>query len=98
MPYMQKGKLNIGVVVDNEFNNDIRLRKEVRVLSKNGYNVFILCFAHGNKKYSNIDGIKIERIRINKKLQDILFAVQNRFPFYEWLWKFNIKRFILKTP
>jgi hypothetical protein len=43
---------NIGIIVDNEFNQDIRVRKEVEILKENGLNVFVLCFAF-NKKNTN---------------------------------------------
>lgn len=89
--------MNIGIVVDNEFNNDIRVRKEVRILKDNGYKVFVLCYSYNDKEYDKIDGIKIERIKLKKKFKDIIFATQNRFPYYLHLWKTNIKNFIINN-
>ena len=40
--------MNIGVVVDNEFNNDIRVRNEVSILQKRGYKIHVLCFSFQN--------------------------------------------------
>lgn len=93
---MQKDKLNIGIVVDNEFNNDIRVRKEVNVLSKQKYNIFVLCFGFDNKEYEDIEGISINRIYIKRKYKDIFFAIQNRIPIYNKIWVYNIKKFIIK--
>ncbi len=93
---MQKDKPNIGIVVDNDFNNDIRVRKEARILLENGYNVFVLCFGYDDKKYDSVNNIKIERITIKKEYKDVLFGLLNTFPIYDYIWKNNIYRFIMK--
>lgn len=85
---------NVGIIVDNDFNSDIRVRKEVEILKKTGLNIFVLCFAFDNKTYTSIQGVKVHRINIKKKTKDILFFIYNRIPFYELLWKREIKKFI----
>ncbi len=85
---------NIGIVVDNDFNSDIRVQKEVDILKKNGYNINVLCFSFNNKDYDLIEGVRVHRIKINKKLKDVLFFLFNRIPIYEYFWKRQIIRFI----
>lgn len=87
----------IGIIIDNELNYDIRVRKEIEILKKNASSISILCFAFDNKKYSVIEGVDITRIKIRKKVKDILFFIFNRLPIYEWLWKRNIKKFIINN-
>jgi len=86
---------NIGVIVDNEFNNDVRVVNECKILTKNGFNVFVLCFNYG--KYKNVDnvfGCKIHRIPIKRKIRNILFAFNNTVELYNLFWKHHIKAFI----
>ncbi|MCX6328083.1 MAG: glycosyltransferase family 4 protein [Bacteroidia bacterium] len=87
--------MKIGVVVDNEANYDKRVLREIEILKGNGYEIFLLCFGFNQKACSPIDGIKITRIRINKKIKDILFFFLNLIPVYEFLWSFAIKKFII---
>ena len=88
---------NLGIIVDNEFNSDIRVRKEIEILKKNGFNIHVLCFGFDKKAYTAIDGVKISRIEIKKRTKDILFFLFNRIPLYELLWKNEIKKFIRKN-
>ncbi|MBU8893924.1 MAG: glycosyltransferase family 4 protein [Bacteroidales bacterium] len=88
---------NIGIVVDNEFNHDVRVVNECRILAENGLNVFILCFNYG--KYNNqetIFGCEVSRIPISRKIRNILFAFNNSIELYNLFWKYHIKRFIKK--
>jgi len=86
--------MNIGVIVDNEYNNDKRVEREAGILKDAGHSVYVLCFGFGGKSYPGQEGIEISRIRINRKLKDILFFFQNRLPAYEKLWSRRISRFI----
>ncbi len=86
--------MNIGVVVDNELNDDKRVLREVEILKEAGHGVFVLCFGFDDKKYKTIDGINVTRIRISKKLKNVLFFFMNTFPVYEWLWSSMIRKFI----
>lgn len=83
------GLPTIAMVVDNEFYGDIRVYNEARVLTKNGFKVKVFCFSFGQREYyQEIDGIEVHRIRINRKLKNILFGIVNTFPLYYWLWAF----------
>jgi len=86
--------MKIGVIVDNELNTDIRVLREIGILKTHGYEIFVLCFGFDNKLYSHINGIKITRIYIRKKLKDILFFILNSIPVYEWFWSLRIRKFI----
>lgn len=88
---------NLGIIVDNDFDSDIRVRKEVEILKKNGFKIFVLCYAFDKKEYLPIDGIKVHRIKVKKRAKDILFFLFNRLPLYELLWKSKIEKFICEN-
>jgi glycosyltransferase involved in cell wall biosynthesis len=85
--------MKIGVVVDNDLNGDIRVLREIRLLRNEGHDIFVLCFAY-RKKYPDIEGINICRIKLERRLKNILFFFLNILPAYEWLWAEWIKKFI----
>mgnify|MGYP000167604936 CR=1 FL=1 len=84
--------MRIGVVVDNEFDNDHRVQKQVKQLVKANHSVFVLCFDFGEtyKLYTDID---VHRITINRTVKNILVLFSTRFTFYEDLWTKHIARF-----
>lgn len=89
--------MNVGVVVDNDFHHDVRVKREVRMLSKLGYSVHVLCFSFsGDKKVSTAEEVTIDSIRIARKTKDLLYFFMNIFPLYEWLWKRWVSAFCRK--
>lgn len=86
--------MKVGVVVDNELNNDKRVLREISILKEHGYEISVLCLGFGKEYISPLDGINIVRINISKKTKDILFFFLNTIPIYEWLWAVRIKKFI----
>ena len=86
--------MRIGIIVDNEFNNDIRVRNEALALQKEGHNVFVLCFEYGSNFGSEYKGINIHRWKIDQKKKNILFALFHSFNIYSSLWAKRIRRFI----
>lgn len=83
----------IAMVVDNEFYGDIRVYNEAKVLTKNGFKVKVYCFIYGQQAYyQEIDGIEVHRIKMNRKLKNILFGIVNTFPLYYWLWAFFLSK------
>ncbi|MCX6259520.1 MAG: glycosyltransferase family 4 protein [Bacteroidia bacterium] len=86
--------MNIGVVVDNELNDDKRVLRETEILKDAGHGIYVLCFGFNNRKYKTIEGINVTRIRISKKLKNILFFFLNTIPVYEWVWSARIKKLI----
>jgi glycosyltransferase involved in cell wall biosynthesis len=87
--------MKIGIVVDNELNNDIRVLREIGIFKEQGYEIYVLCFGFSRNYKIPIVGIHVIRINIPKKLKDILFFLLNMIPVYEWLWSWEIKRFII---
>jgi glycosyltransferase involved in cell wall biosynthesis len=85
--------MNIGVIVDNDLNGDIRVLREVRILKENGIDVFVLCFGFSGKNYNDpVSAVK--RITIGRRLKNTLFFFMNLIPAYEWLWATKIRRLI----
>ena len=89
--------MNIGVIVDNDLNNDKRVLREIEILKESGHEIFVLCLRFEKKAISTIIGIGITRIKISKRLKNTLFFIQNSFPAYEWFWASHIKTFINKN-
>lgn len=87
--------MNIGIIVDNDLNDDKRVLREIEILKENGYRIFVLCFGFEGKVYKSIEGINITRIRISRRLKNILFFLFNFIPLYEWMWTSKIKKFII---
>jgi len=86
--------MKVGIVVDNDLNDDKRVLREIEILKEAGYEIFVLCFGFENKSYSRIEGINITRIRLSKRIKNVLFFFINTIPAYEWMWSFKINKFI----
>jgi glycosyltransferase involved in cell wall biosynthesis len=89
--------MKIGIVVDNELNNDIRVLREIRLLKEQGFEIFVLCFGFVTTYKDPVEQIHITRIIIPKKVKDILFFMFNAIPLYEWFWAAKIKKFIIQN-
>ena len=88
--------MNIGIILDNDLNNDARVIRQLEILKKN-HNIFVLCYGYLGKSYKNIEGLRIERINIPIFFKNILFFLFNFFPLYEFLWSHKISKFIAKN-
>jgi hypothetical protein len=90
--------MRIGVIVDNEFNHDARVRNECKILSQAGHQVTVLCFNFGKyQTFEKVEQINVHRIKINHKLRNILFAFNNSIELYNLFWSAKIKKFIHKN-
>ena len=89
--------MKIGIVVDNELNNDIRVLREIGILEEEGLNIHVLCFGFLKTYPLPVNGITVTRISIPRKLKDIMFFLLNTIPVYEWLWKSRIRKFIINN-
>ena len=87
----------IGVVVDNDLNNDVRVLREIRLLQKIGFEIAVLCFAFDNKDYQPIKGVEIIRIPISRSHKNKLYFFYHLLPGYKKLWIDNIASFISKV-
>mgnify|MGYP005817147787 CR=1 FL=1 len=87
--------MKIGVVVDNEFDHDHRVQKEIRLLQQEGHTVFVLCFDF-NSAYNTYTDVTVDRVKIPRKIRDLLVLLSTNFGFYESLWQNAITKFIKK--
>ncbi len=85
--------LYLGVVVDNEFDHDHRVQKEIRLLQQAGHIIFVLCFDFGGN-YKTYDNIEVTRIKIAKPLKNLLVILSTILPFYEMFWAKRITKWI----
>ena len=83
--------MKVGVVVDNDYINDGRVRKEVTFISEH-YEVDVLCFSHTKNAKKPSEAYPMF---LPKKAKDILFAVSSWFPLYSFLWTRWIRKFII---
>lgn len=85
--------MKIGVIVDNDFNSDTRVKNEIALLEKHNISFKILCFYFENTTTDNYED-QIIRIAISRKIKDILYATDNTFRLYSMFWKRKIQSFI----
>jgi glycosyltransferase involved in cell wall biosynthesis len=86
--------MRIGVIVDNDLNDDKRVLREIEVLRGGGYEIFVLCYGFKGRNYPKIKEISVNRIKISKRIKDYLFFFLNTIPVYEWFWSSRIRNFI----
>lgn len=85
-------KLNIGMILDNEFSGDLRVENEVQALQNAGHQVFVFCLTHGEKPLKEeYHGAHIIRIPLakfwKKKLNGLNNTILNFYPIW---WKRKI--------
>ncbi|MCA1756222.1 MAG: glycosyltransferase [Bacteroidales bacterium] len=88
-------KLVVGLVVDNEFDNDPRVNRMVSILLDEGYSVSVLCYGYMGRQYQERDKIVVRRITVLRRLIDILFFFENLIPLFDLFWSYHIRKFIL---
>jgi len=87
--------MNIGMVVDNELNNDARVLNEAKTLVEKGFNVFILCFNFTDLPLrENKNGIEVVRVSKTKKWKNKWFFFMNIISVYHSFWNKEISKFI----
>ncbi|MEX1190328.1 MAG: glycosyltransferase family 4 protein [Brumimicrobium sp.] len=86
-------KKKIAIIVDNELDHDVRVMKEINMLTAIGYVVSVLCFGFDGKEYlrHNFD---VQRISISRKKKNILFFFNLSMPFYNRLWRKEVYKFL----
>ena len=85
--------MKIGVVVDNEFDHDHRVQKEICLLQEDGHTIFVLCFDF-KKSYKTYADLTVKRVTIHRKFRDLFVLLSTNFGFYERLWQNHIAEFI----
>lgn len=87
------------MILDGEFPPDERVEKEAVSLIKAGNRVSLICLNYGTRKdQEEYNGIFISRIKINRYIRNKLQATYLVFPFYRYLWKRTIRKFLWKNP
>lgn len=80
--------MKIGMILDNEIDDDIRVRTEIDVLISHNHEVFILCKGKEGKPQteSTKNGLFIKRFFINKKLYGLMTLLTFIFPLFHFFW------------
>lgn len=87
--------MNIGMVVDNELDGDVRVNNEAQSLAKNGFGVFILCLGKpGQVSEKKRNQYTIVRLSIGKNWRNKTFFFANTIPVFHMQWKRFLIRFI----
>ena len=94
----KKGKLKIGMILDNEFTGDMRVENQVISLQKFGYQVYVLCLNHGSKNEHELyHGAEIIRLSISLFKKNKMKGFTNTFidPYTRY-WSKNLIKVIKK--
>ena len=86
--------MRIGIIVDNELNNDKRVLREAAILKDAGHILRFLCFGFTGEVKPMAEEQEITRITISRRTKNILFFFLNLIPAYDWMWSKAILRFI----
>lgn len=85
----------IGVIVDNEFYNDVRVLNECKILANHGFNVNVLCLDFGNQIAApEIKNLTVQKVKVKRNIKNYLFAFNNTFGAYTKFWTNHIDKFI----
>jgi glycosyltransferase involved in cell wall biosynthesis len=84
--------MRIGVVVDNEFDHDVRVKAQHLILSQAFGEVPVLCYDFGVKE---LDGASyIHRFKKSRGWRNRWFGLQNSLDLYARFWGAEIARFV----
>lgn len=87
--------MNIGMVVDNEWDGDVRVNNEARTLVEAGHCVFVLCLAKNERpQQEEQQGVMVNRIRHDKKWRNRTFFFAHLIPVFHTVWTQELVRFI----
>ena len=90
--------MKIGMILDEYFPPDDRPEKEALSLIEQGYSVSLLCPAQSSEKLEeDYKGIIITRFKLNRFIRRKFRPLYLLLPFYKWIWKNKIRRFIKKN-
>ncbi|WP_439132674.1 glycosyltransferase family 4 protein, partial [Polaribacter sp.] len=86
--------MNIGMILDETFPPDPRVENEAISLIDAGHKVTLFCLTYGNEQQSEIiNGITVKRY-LSNQLEYKLSALAYTVPFYTFLMKKKVKKFI----
>lgn len=83
------------MILDKEFPPDPRVENEAGTLINYGYNVSLWCLDFsGRKRSEEYHGLKVFRHPISRKLYNQLIGLAMTFPFYHFVFRHSIQRFL----
>jgi glycosyltransferase involved in cell wall biosynthesis len=85
--------MNIGIIRDTEFTNEPRGLNIARILIKNGFNVFVLCYG-GVNEVMHHEGIVLVRFYLPRIIRQKFARLAAILPLYPYIWTIKIKKFI----
>ncbi len=86
--------MKIGVIVDNEYHSDVRVKREVSLLKSFGFDISILCLSFDPSKDIKEEGVEIIALPLKRKVKNTLYFFMNILPLYEWWWKKKVADFL----
>ncbi len=90
--------MNIGMVVDNELDGDVRVLNEARSLAEAGFAVFVLCLAKPGKPLKEErDGFAVVRLNKTRNWRNKAFFFAQTLPYFHCSWRKAISRFIVEN-
>jgi glycosyltransferase involved in cell wall biosynthesis len=82
-----KSFMRIGMILDNEIDDDIRVSNEINVLLQAGNQVVLLCKSkRGKSGMERQDKLVIQRISLPKKIFGALNIISQRIPLLQFYW------------
>ena len=84
--------MRIGIVVDNEFDQDVRVRGQHTILEETFGSVPVLCYDLGSEGLSQ--ALNIHRLKVDRKWRNRWFGLQNRWDKYAQFWAKSIAEFV----
>ena len=83
------------MILENEYSNDPRVRREAEFLAANGYNVTVLAVKKpGFNEFETLNGVNIHRINISKFVLDKFRPLTPNFFAYYLIWRKFLYSFI----
>lgn len=89
--------MRIGMILDNEINDDIRVKNEISILTKYGWEVVLLC--KGKKNYPKTeyhDRLFVHRLFIPKKIYGALTILSQSIPLLNLYWYYHFNKIAKK--
>jgi len=85
----------IGMVLESDYPQDLRITKEASALREAGHEVHLLCLEFGDRPLRDeADGIHLHRVRLSRGAYNKLHPTVVRWPIYRSMWRRWTDRFV----
>lgn len=89
--------MRIGMILDNEINDDIRVQNEINILVHSGHEVILLCKGkHSNHRIERRENLVIYRVFLPKKIFGALMILSLRIPLFQYFWYYQFYKRVKK--